>query len=97
MHSNKEGVFSNKPILHYIHHMGRVKLEISGLLVWWGVCIRFWRRVVAMEFGKEWREGGDGLLSWVGIYMVVIFGAVLEWVRKHLVNTLGLRLGWGVV
>jgi len=41
--------------------------------------------------------GGDGLLSWVGIYMVVIFGAILEWVGKHLVNTLGLRLGWGVV
>lgn len=43
------------------------------------------------------RGGGDGLLSWVGIYMVVIFGVVLEWVGEHLVNTLGLRLGWGVV
>ena len=50
-----------------------------------------WERV-AGEGG-----GGDGLLSWVGIYMVVIFGVVLEWVGEHLVNTLGLRLGWGVV
>ena len=27
MHSNKEGVFSYKPILHYIRHMGRVKIR----------------------------------------------------------------------
>ena len=35
-------------------------------------------------------RSGDGLLSWVGVHMVVVFGKTLEWVGKPLVIVLGL-------
>ena len=52
-----------------------------------------WRRVVATRFGEEW---GDGLLSWVGVCMVVVYEEIFKWVRRHLAIIICLRLGWGI-
>ena len=39
-----------------------------------------------MKFGEEW---GDGLLSWEGVFTVVVCGETFVWVRRILVNILG--------
>ena len=51
------------------------------------------------EGGSEeaWgRVGGDGLLSWVGVFMGVVYGEVFAWAGRILAKTLTLLLGWGV-
>ena len=40
--------------------------------------------------------GGDGLLSWVGVLMDVVYGEVSAWDGRILAKTLILLLGWGV-
>ena len=35
-----------------------------------------WRRVITMKFGEEW---GDRLLSWAGVFMVVVCGEIFVW------------------
>ena len=51
-----------------------------------------WRRVVARRFGEEW---GDGLLSWVWMFMGVAYGEVSIWVGRILAKILNLLLGVG--
>ena len=55
---------------------------------------------MALEEGGSYevwgRVGEDGLLSWAGMYMVMVCGEVFEWVRRHSAKILRLRLGWGI-
>ena len=46
--------------------------------------------MVARSLGKC---GGNELLSWVGVYMVAVFGEVFEWVGRLSAKILSLRLG----
>ena len=50
-----------------------------------------WGRVGVGGWG-----GGDGLLSWVRVFMDVVYGEVSAWDRRILAKTLTLLLGWGV-
>ena len=54
---------------------------------------RLWRRVVARKIGEEW---GGWTLSWVGVFMGVVYGEVFAWAGRILAKTLTLLLGWGV-
>ena len=46
---------------------------------------------------EVWGRVGDGLLSWEGVFTVVVCGETFVWVRRILVNILGLRLVWGSI
>ena len=50
------------------------------------------------EGGSEevWGRVGDGLLSWVGLFMGVVYREVFAWAGRILAKTLTLLLGWGV-
>ena len=47
-------------------------------------------------WGRVGVGGGDGLLSWVRVFMDVVYGEVSAWDRRILAKTLTLLLGWGV-
>ena len=54
---------------------------------------------MALEEGcseEVWGRVGDGLLSWVGVFIDVVYGEVSAWDRRILAKTLTLLLGWGV-
>ena len=48
--------------------------------------------MVVRKFGEEW---GDGLLSWVGMFMGVAYGEVSVWVGRILAKILNLLFGVG--
>ena len=48
---------------------------------------RLWKRVVALKFGKEW---GDGLPSWVRVFIGVVCGEVSGKVGRFLAKIFGL-------
>ena len=52
--------------------------------------------MVVLKFGEKWGEGGGGgeLLSWVGVYIGVVYGETSIWVWRLLAKILDLRLGW---
>ena len=52
-----------------------------------------WRRVVALKYGEELGGGGDGPLSWEGVFIGVVYGEVFGWARKFFTKMSSLRLG----
>ena len=42
------------------------------------------------------KSGGDGLLSWVGEFMGMVYGKVFVWVGRILAKILSLLLGWEI-
>ena len=68
---------------------------LLGKWLWWlgSEETQLWRRVVVLKFREEW---GDGLLSWAGEFMGVVYGEVFVWVGRILEKTLSLLLGWEI-
>ena len=51
--------------------------------------------MVALKFGEKLGgEGGGELLSWVGVYIGVVYGEASIWVWRLLAKILDSRLGW---
>ena len=49
--------------------------------------------MVALKFGEELGGGGDGPLSWEGVFMGVVRGEVFGWGEKCFAKMSTLRLG----
>ena len=42
------------------------------------------------------KNGGDGPLSWEGVFIGVVYGEVSGWAGKFFTKMSSLRLGWGI-